>query len=51
MAVEALLSAEVGQATCLGRIAVISGHQHDLQVEAAQPNKAANVVEADGGAT
>ena len=51
MAVEALLPGEAGQAAGLRRIAVISGDQHDLQVEAAQSNKAANVVEADRGTT
>ena len=51
MAVEALLSAEAGQAARLHHIAVIGGDQHDLQVEAAQPNKATDVIEADSGPT
>ncbi len=40
MALEAFLSGEAGETTGLGCVAVISGgDQHDLQVEAAQPNK------------
>lgn len=51
MAVEALLPAEAGQAAGLSRIAVIGGHQHDLQAEATQPNEATDVIEADRGTT
>lgn len=51
MAVEALLSAEAGQAARLRHIAVIGGDQHDLQVEAAQPNNPTDVIEADSGPT
>src|SRR5262245_44698515 len=50
MSIHAFLPGEAGKARCLRHIALVAWQQHDLEVEAAQPDEADDVVKAHRGA-
>lgn len=47
MPIQAFLTGKAGQPSSLGRVAVVFRHEHDLEIEATQPNESEDVVEAD----
>jgi hypothetical protein len=50
VAVHPFLAAENRKPRSLSHVTVVAWHEHELEVEAAQPHHSTNVVETDGGA-